>query len=208
MTPVPRKARAFIDEITKEPPLRFDEMIARARLDPASHLRSVDWAETDFSSCDLRGFDFSQANIAGCDFADVLIENARFDGAIVDVARPYARINPKRTNLRAAKDWDTYAKAWRRAADPPPDDHLPVGAVFQDAPFGPEMVVVPEGEFWMGSDVAEPARHDDEGPRHRVTIARPFAVGRFAVTFEEWDWAQAHPEWQKHYEAGAAAAQR
>ena len=26
-----------------------------------------------------------------------------------------------------------------------------------------------------------------EGPRHRVTIARSFAVGRFEVTFAEWD---------------------
>ena len=24
-------------------------------------------------------------------------------------------------------------------------------------------------------------------PQHRVTIARPFAVGKFAVTFDEWD---------------------
>ncbi len=28
---------------------------------------------------------------------------------------------------------------------------------------------------------------DDEGPQHKVTIAKPFAVGRFAVTFAEWD---------------------
>jgi formylglycine-generating enzyme required for sulfatase activity len=32
----------------------------------------------------------------------------------------------------------------------------------------------------------------------QVTIAQPFAVGRFAVTFQEWDRAQAHPEWRMH----------
>jgi hypothetical protein len=26
-----------------------------------------------------------------------------------------------------------------------------------------------------------------EGPQHRVTFARQFAVGKFAVTFDEWD---------------------
>jgi formylglycine-generating enzyme required for sulfatase activity len=32
---------------------------------------------------------------------------------------------------------------------------------------------------------------DNERPHHEVTIARPFAVGRFAVTFDEWDAAVA-----------------
>ena len=43
--------------------------------------------------------------------------------------------------------------------------------------FGPIMVVVPSGSFLMGSPEGEEDRDDDEGPVHRVTIARPFAVG-------------------------------
>jgi formylglycine-generating enzyme required for sulfatase activity len=58
--------------------------------------------------------------------------------------------------------------------------------VLQDCPECPEMVVVPAGEFTMGSPADEEG-HLAEGPRHKVTIARPFAVGRFAVTFDEWD---------------------
>ena len=27
----------------------------------------------------------------------------------------------------------------------------------------------------------------DEGPQHLVTIAKPFAVGKYEVTFDEWD---------------------
>jgi formylglycine-generating enzyme required for sulfatase activity len=27
----------------------------------------------------------------------------------------------------------------------------------------------------------------NEGPQHKVTIAKPFAVSKFAVTFDEWD---------------------
>ena len=52
----------------------------------------------------------------------------------------------------------------------------------------PEMVVVPAGEFIMGSPENEPERDPvAESPQHRVKIAKPFAVGRFAVTFSEWD---------------------
>jgi formylglycine-generating enzyme required for sulfatase activity len=58
---------------------------------------------------------------------------------------------------------------------------------FKDCAGCPEMVVVPAGEFMMGSLDTEGGRERDEGPRHRVTIAKPFAVSRFEVTFEEWD---------------------
>ena len=53
----------------------------------------------------------------------------------------------------------------------------------------PEMVVVPAGEFTMGSPSDEKG-HDNlknEWPQHRVTIAKPFAVSKFAVTFADWD---------------------
>ena len=48
----------------------------------------------------------------------------------------------------------------------------------------------------MGSPAEEPEREDDEGPQHKVTIAKPFAMGRFAVTFAEWDAAQQDKDWQ------------
>jgi formylglycine-generating enzyme required for sulfatase activity len=42
-------------------------------------------------------------------------------------------------------------------------------------------VVVPAGTFDMGST------SEYENPVHRVTIAKPFAIGSHEVTFEEWD---------------------
>ncbi|MGE3702241.1 MAG: SUMF1/EgtB/PvdO family nonheme iron enzyme [Hyphomicrobiaceae bacterium] len=53
---------------------------------------------------------------------------------------------------------------------------------FKDCAECPEMVVVPAGEFMMGSPKHEEGRSEDEDPQHKVTIARPFAVGRYAVT--------------------------
>jgi formylglycine-generating enzyme required for sulfatase activity len=49
------------------------------------------------------------------------------------------------------------------------------------------MVVVPAGSFIMGSPDSETDRARYEEPQHRVTFTRQFAVGKFAVTFEEWD---------------------
>ena len=55
----------------------------------------------------------------------------------------------------------------------------------KDAPFAPELVLVPPGKFWMGSKDGE--GYYDEHPRHEVTIGYPLLVGKYPVTFEEWD---------------------
>jgi formylglycine-generating enzyme required for sulfatase activity len=52
---------------------------------------------------------------------------------------------------------------------------------------GPEMAIIPAGEFLMGSPPEEVDRYKTEGPQHRVAIAQPFALGRYAVTFEDYD---------------------
>jgi formylglycine-generating enzyme required for sulfatase activity len=39
----------------------------------------------------------------------------------------------------------------------------------------------------MGSPESEAGRHSAENSQHKVTFGRPFAVGQFALTFEEWD---------------------
>ena len=64
-------------------------------------------------------------------------------------------------------------------------------SVFRDCPACPEMVVVPAGAFTMGSPPDEPGRDEDEEPQHRVSISRPFAVGKYEVTFAEWDACEA-----------------
>ncbi len=52
---------------------------------------------------------------------------------------------------------------------------------------GPLMVVIPAGRFVMDSPPDEPGRSDSEGPQHEVRIAKPFALGVYAVTFDDYD---------------------
>ena len=61
------------------------------------------------------------------------------------------------------------------------------GNTFQECEDCPLMVVVPAGKFIMGSPESEWGRLPQEGPRRRVTIGTPFAVGVYEVTFAEWD---------------------
>jgi hypothetical protein len=63
---------------------------------------------------------------------------------------------------------------------------LKPGDSFKECPDCPEMVVVPSGTFTMGSPSNELERAGEEN-QVQVSIASPFAVGRFAVTFAEWD---------------------
>ncbi|NEV63344.1 formylglycine-generating enzyme family protein [Thiorhodococcus minor] len=60
---------------------------------------------------------------------------------------------------------------------------LGAGSRIQDCDSCPELVVVPAGDFTMGSDQGRP----EERPPHPVELAKPFAIGVYEVTVEEWD---------------------
>ena len=87
--------------------------------------------------------------------------------------------------------WVAFASAILAAslaiADPASDRRYEPGEIFRDCAKCPEMVVVPAGSFTMGSPQSEKGRSYYEGPQHRVTFSQPFAVGKYAVTFDEWD---------------------
>ena len=57
----------------------------------------------------------------------------------------------------------------------------PFGTTFRDCVRCPELVWLPQGEFVMGDASAA------TGPRQVVAIRYKLAVGRFEVTFSEWD---------------------
>jgi formylglycine-generating enzyme required for sulfatase activity len=72
----------------------------------------------------------------------------------------------------------------QRLSAPPAIWRVP-GALteFKDCAECPQMVVIPAGEFTMGS----PASEQNAETQHRVTIAAPFAVSKFEITFDDWD---------------------
>jgi formylglycine-generating enzyme required for sulfatase activity len=76
--------------------------------------------------------------------------------------------------------------------------------MFKECTACPEMVVVPAGEYLMGTSSDEiisltvqffpgaaprsaDAIFSSEQPQRRVKIAKPFAVGKFEITFAEWE---------------------
>jgi len=61
------------------------------------------------------------------------------------------------------------------------------GDTLRDCDECPEMVVLPGGDFTMGSPPNEENRYEWEGPQHRVHIPAPFAVGKFEVTRDQFD---------------------
>jgi formylglycine-generating enzyme required for sulfatase activity len=75
------------------------------------------------------------------------------------------------------------------AVAPPPVEVAPVepGSTFRDCDTCPEMIVMATGSFTMGSADSETGHQADEDPAHEVRLEVPFAVGRFEVTFDEWD---------------------
>jgi formylglycine-generating enzyme required for sulfatase activity len=70
------------------------------------------------------------------------------------------------------------------AEPPPPKPAEPTRALspLRDCELCPEMVSIPAGGFVMGRDRGDAS----ERPARRVTISRPFAIGRFEVTVAEW----------------------
>ena len=59
------------------------------------------------------------------------------------------------------------------------------GERFKDCADCSEMVVVPAGGFTMGSPANEPEREAAREDQAQVTIAKPFAIGAFAITRRE-----------------------
>ncbi len=81
------------------------------------------------------------------------------------------------------------SKPVKKLIDKNVENWLP-GTVFQDelksGGKGPLMVVIPEGNFLMGSPEDEEDRLSSEGPQREVSIIR-FAAGQTEVTFEDYD---------------------
>ncbi len=52
--------------------------------------------------------------------------------------------------------------------------------------WSPSLVVIPAGSFMMGSPTTESGRKHSEGPQHRMTFSRGFALGQYEVSVSEY----------------------
>src|SRR5262249_836873 len=103
-----------------------------------------------------------------------------------DEARTKADAERQRVAMLEQQRQDKERKVAEAEAARKSNDRVAPGTSFRDWPDCPGMVVVPSGSFTMGSPENEPGRFDGEA-QVRVSIAGPFAVGKYAVTFDEWD---------------------
>ena len=83
-------------------------------------------------------------------------------------------IGPSNTSNTAGT---TQAEVERQAAHQPPQ------AITNS--IGMKLTRIPAGVFLMGSADTDPGARDDESPRHRVRISKPFYMGVYEVTQAE-----------------------
>lgn len=117
---------------------------------------------TALRGADLRGFDFGTTDLSGLDLtmADVsgsdLSRTTGLDPAVQLVTDATTRLPPRGERL----------------------------------PFEPEMVLIPAGSFRMGSTKTENKRYGwdetDNLPKHLVTFAKSFWIGKYPVTRGEY----------------------
>jgi formylglycine-generating enzyme required for sulfatase activity len=74
--------------------------------------------------------------------------------------------------------------------------------------YCPQMVVVPAGSFMMGGAATGQQQQGAAEPRHRVTIAEPFAVSKYELTFDEWDTCVAYGDCGSVPDSGFGRGQR
>ena len=165
--------------------------VARARVSPKPAKATATVIELDQTRLALKALNVRSG--PGATFAKV----ARFErGAAIDVTGKVKGKNWYRVALGNGKTGYVFAKLLgKRAAasvfpgKPPAlaKDNYEPGEAFKDCGTCPEMVVVPSGTYFMGLPVIAKKPLRAENPKHWAYIPEPFAVGRFEVTFAEWD---------------------
>ncbi|MGZ0019371.1 SUMF1/EgtB/PvdO family nonheme iron enzyme [Nitrosomonas sp. wSCUT-2] len=90
------------------------------------------------------------------------------------------------SDQRFHSDIDKLIRALEKILSIPPPEKQPIATEpprEEQLPFEPEMVRIPPGKFLMGSNDG----HRDEKPIHEVIINYAFEIGKYAVTFDEYD---------------------
>ena len=107
------------------------------------------------------------------------LERAEIERAKAESARVQAQKEKQEAEARQAQEERQRFAAEKARRNP--------GQVFQDLPIAPQMVVLPSGSFMMGTAEDDAAGCENQRPQHKVTIGYKLSMGRYAVTFDEWD---------------------
>ncbi|MBX3430056.1 MAG: SUMF1/EgtB/PvdO family nonheme iron enzyme [Hyphomonadaceae bacterium] len=131
---------------------------------------------------------------SGVQVVPVLVNEARLPeiGTLPDSIRRIRALNVAyvRRDPDFHRDMDRLIQALRGSGRTGPMPSRP-GALGVPADHAlPEMVSIPLGTFTMGSTYEEKGSSDSERPQHCVHIRHAFELGKYPVTFAEWDWAR------------------
>ena len=166
-------------------------------LDPTDAYRYVLRAEAKLKAgqTDESLEDAGRALALDPDLAEAFAVRARINDAAGKTADAAADQTAENAALarRKVSDDDFPTKISDLAAEEQPKAEQPAtklaslkpGETFRDCPDCPEMVVIPAGEFTMGSPDSEEGRRSSEGPQRTVKIAKPFAVGKLEITRDQ-----------------------
>ena len=174
----PGPTSLFVSELTKElraPSLTAEEVFNRARIgvSRASNNEQVPWVASSL----VDEFYFGQArpSVTSTPAAGPAPPNRRRPAAPTTTPTPHAAdAAPTPTTTPAPAPAPAPVETAQPVSTNP-------GDTFRDCADCVELVVVPAGSFPMGSP------SEFEGPVHTVKIEKPFAIGRYEVTFDEWD---------------------
>jgi len=154
---------------------------------PSAYEAAQAWVavKNSTNAADLEAFIARYGDSVYVDMARARLKVLKTAGQAAPVA-PAAPLAPLRSTLAAVVP-TAPLPAEALPLTSPQESALKPGDKFKDCAQCPQMVVVPPGQFTMGSPADEPDRSAEEGPPLRVTVAKPFAVGEFSVTYDEWD---------------------
>lgn len=168
-------------EVLDAPTAGIVKLTRIAGLDPARAYLGADLSAVDFGKDDLTGFRFDRARLYGAKLAAAKgLRAEMLAGAAMD----------SRTELPAHLRHLAVQRRPSRGSTWSPREPF---AVWRETIPGlpaqacPEMVTIPAGSFLMGAPADEEDSRDDERPQRVVTVPQPFALGRYAVTFAQWD---------------------
>ncbi|MEE4218442.1 MAG: bifunctional serine/threonine-protein kinase/formylglycine-generating enzyme family protein [Xanthomonadales bacterium] len=178
--------RADADILLNE--IRLAEEAEQRRLDKAQRLDEAAWEEARKTRTLAAVDAYLAAWPGGLHESEARDLRAQIQGGIND-RRAYQAAQ-KLNNKQAYQSYiDAFPRGANVAAALEAIDNLTLrpGKAFRDCPDCPSMMVIPAGSFWQGSDPDAPLALKKETPRRMVTLAEPFAISVFEITFEQWD---------------------